>query len=375
VAGRLLGVFAHPDDEVFCMGGCLAKYSRAGASAMVLSLTRGEAGQIRDVGVATRRTLGAVREAELAAACAELGVAATRCLDHRDGTLASIEPELLVKDVIDVIREFRPDVVVTFGSDGAYGHPDHVAASAAATTAVLRLASEDDPTAPARLYHSHFPRSRVLLGERLAQWLVRLAERFHGPADFGHALTLFAEESSTLRYASDHIDVQWYPDGLCIVEQGEPASSLYLILSGEVDVMQERVDGSVVRLRTMTSGQFFGELGLAGDRKRTATVVARGSATCLVLAPGEPSAFGGRGEGAVLAGFGAAAQEGASDATTVVDVREFVERKAAAIAAHRSQFPIPVDLVPHDVLVDLYGTEHFVRLYPPPPVESELFPP
>ena len=56
---RLLGVFAHPDDEVFCVGGTFARCVEAGASASVVSLTRGEAGQIGDAAAATRRTLGA----------------------------------------------------------------------------------------------------------------------------------------------------------------------------------------------------------------------------------------------------------------------------------------------------------------------------
>ena len=71
---RLLGVFAHPDDEVFCVGGTMARAAEAGAEVMIVSASRGEQGQIRDPAAATRRTLGAVREGELRAAAAELGV-------------------------------------------------------------------------------------------------------------------------------------------------------------------------------------------------------------------------------------------------------------------------------------------------------------
>ena len=73
-ARRLLGVFAHPDDEVFCAGGTMARAAEAGAEVTIVSATRGERGQIRDPAAATRRTLGAVREGELRAAAAELGV-------------------------------------------------------------------------------------------------------------------------------------------------------------------------------------------------------------------------------------------------------------------------------------------------------------
>src|SRR5229473_2456487 len=78
---RILGVFAHPDDESFCAGGTFASFVAGGAEVMVVSATRGEAGQIRSAGIlsggqitATRRTLGRVREEDLYLACQRLGV-------------------------------------------------------------------------------------------------------------------------------------------------------------------------------------------------------------------------------------------------------------------------------------------------------------
>ena len=64
-APRLLGLFAHPDDEVFCAGGTIARCAEAGAVTAIVSLTQGEAGQIRDAATATRRVLGTVRVKEL----------------------------------------------------------------------------------------------------------------------------------------------------------------------------------------------------------------------------------------------------------------------------------------------------------------------
>src|SRR4051812_11703839 len=84
---RVLGVFAHPDDESFCAGGTFAKYAAAGPEIMVVSATRGVAGQIRAARAATRRTLGLVRERELRMACAQLGVQHVVCLNYGDGTL------------------------------------------------------------------------------------------------------------------------------------------------------------------------------------------------------------------------------------------------------------------------------------------------
>ena len=93
---RILGVFAHPDDESFCAGGTFAKYAQAGAEIMVVSATRGDAGQIRDGRAATRRTLGQVREHELELACKQLGIQHAVCLDYGDGKLKDTRMRLPV---------------------------------------------------------------------------------------------------------------------------------------------------------------------------------------------------------------------------------------------------------------------------------------
>src|SRR5215208_3092936 len=108
---RLLGLYAHPDDETFCTGGMFARYAARGAEIMVVSATRGEAGQIRDAGIATRRTIGKVRDQELRLACTRLGVQSVGCLDYRDGGLATADNEILVGELTRAIREFRPTAV------------------------------------------------------------------------------------------------------------------------------------------------------------------------------------------------------------------------------------------------------------------------
>jgi len=305
---RILGVFAHPDDESFCAGGTFARYINAGAEAMVVSATRGQAGQIRSAKVATRRTLGQVREQELRLACQRLGVQHVVCLDHGDGMLKEVDQEVLIGQVVEIIRSFRPDIVITFGPDGGYGHPDHIAISTATTAACRRsgdttqfpehLAAGLALHRPARLYHSHFPAKRQLLLERLVQWLVTTEKRFHGTLDFVHALLLLSEESTLLRYSSDYCDVSWYPSGFFIIEQGEPAGNLYLILSGTVEVTREDPDGTQHVVDHMGPGSFFGEEGLASRKPRNAHVIAVDSVTCLVFSPNTPTAFLGRGEDA-----------------------------------------------------------------------------
>src|ERR1041384_5510597 len=102
---------------------------------MVVSAAKGDAGQIRDAKIATRRTLGKVREQELFTSCQHLGAQYVQCLDYGDGTLKDLDINILVEHVVKIIRQFRPDVVITFGPDGAYGHPDHIVISEATTMA------------------------------------------------------------------------------------------------------------------------------------------------------------------------------------------------------------------------------------------------
>ncbi len=214
---RILGVFAHPDDESFCAGGTLARYVASGAEVMVVSATRGEAGQIRSAGVATRRTLGQVREQELYLACQRLGVQHTVCLDYGDGMLQEVDQDILIGGIVEIIRSFRPDVVITFGPDGGYGHPDHIAISAATTAACVRsgeghhfpeqLAAGLAPHRPTQLFYSHFPHKRQLLLEQLAHWLVQTRTRFQGTSEFAYALLLLCEEATLLHYSCDHCTI------------------------------------------------------------------------------------------------------------------------------------------------------------------------
>jgi LmbE family N-acetylglucosaminyl deacetylase len=342
---------------------------------MVVSATRGEAGQIRSAGTATRQTLGLVREQELQSACQRLGIQHARCLDYADGTLKDVDQEVLIEDVVELLRSFRPDVVITFGSDGGYGHPDHIAISAATTAACLRsgdshqfpeqIAAGLAPHRPEQLYHSHFPHRPQLLLDQLVKWLVQAEKRFQGNLDFAYALLLLCEEARLLHYSRDYVAVSWYPTGFSIVEQGEAADSLYLILSGTVDVIREAADGTRQALALLGPGSFFGEEGLAYQRPRNAHVVAAESVTCLVLSPEAPTAFLGRGEDAHLTSATKDAEQDEMQViadTTCIDVGPFLQHKIEAIMAHRSQFPIQPHMLPHTILRELMGQEYFVRV-------------
>ena len=359
-ARRLLGVFAHPDDEVFCAGGTMARAAEAGAEVMIVSATRGEQGQIRDPAAATRRTLGAVREGELRAAAAELGVQHVQVLDYPDGTLPH-HRSALGAALADIMRQFDPDTVITFGADGGYGHPDHVAISGLTTETFRALAH--DRGRGQRLYHAVFPPRSTSMAEELARWITDSGQRATDRAAL-QAITLFAGESATMRLARDDVRVEWFPPGACVIEKGEPANALYLILNGTADRLLEQPGGQVTRQRRMRTGDFFGEIGLAAG-KRPAHVVARDSLTCLVLSRTPVRPYAGRGAGAG-AGAGADADGPAGppaaagpSGACAVDVTSHLHRKLGALARHRTQYPIVPSMLPHSLLQKMLGTEFF----------------
>lgn len=382
---RLLGLYAHPDDETFCTGGTFARYAERGAEIEVISATRGQAGAIRDAGVATRRTIGEVRDRELQRACDHLGVQRAHCLNYQDGGLAMSDLTPLTAELTAAIREFRPTAVFTFGPDGGYGHPDHIAISEAATSAwesandetrfPEQIAAGLRPHAPDSLYYAYFPRQRRRLLDRMARWLVNQEQRFRGDVGFVTALLHIAEEARDLGTISDHIETRWFPAGTFVIEQGEKATTLFLILSGEAEAVREHDDGSTETLGTLGPGEFFGELGVAFSRPRNAHVIARSDVTCLQFAPAEPSRFLGRGAGAHLTGPHpdlVLDDESTAAATIRIDVGDVIDKKIAAIAAYRSQYAFRLDLIPEALLCDIFGVEYFVRARPARQFSTEI---
>src|SRR5262245_22580218 len=139
---RLMAVLAHPDDESLGFGGLLARYAAEGVETSVITATRGERGWFGDPRENPgMEALGRIREGELRAACRALGVGRLELLDYVDGDLDQADPQEAIGKIADYLREIRPDVVVTFGQDGAYGHPDHIAICQFATAAIVRAAN------------------------------------------------------------------------------------------------------------------------------------------------------------------------------------------------------------------------------------------
>lgn len=138
-----MAVFAHPDDEAFGTGGTLAKYAAEGCDVYLVTATRGEAGQIAEPELATPANLPYIREEELRCACQIYGIQPPRFLDYQDGQLAIVNQGQAVGRLARIIRELRPQVLITFGPDGIYGHYDHIAVHRWATIAV-ELAADPD---------------------------------------------------------------------------------------------------------------------------------------------------------------------------------------------------------------------------------------
>jgi len=123
-------VLAHPDDETLGMGGTLAHYAREGIETYLVTATRGERGRFYDhAEKPDPQVIGKTREAELRKAASVLGIREVAFLDYLDAELDQVDPTEAQTRIADHFRRVRPDVVATFGPDGGYGHPDHVAIS------------------------------------------------------------------------------------------------------------------------------------------------------------------------------------------------------------------------------------------------------
>ncbi|MGD1995796.1 MAG: PIG-L deacetylase family protein [Anaerolineae bacterium] len=139
----LMTVVAHPDDEAFGTGGTLTKYAAEGCDVYLVTATRGEAGRIAEPELATTANLPLVREQELRCACQVYGIHPPHFLDYVDGQLPVVHQGQAVGKIVRLIRELRPEVVITFGPDGIYGHYDHIAVHHWATIAVGLAADSD----------------------------------------------------------------------------------------------------------------------------------------------------------------------------------------------------------------------------------------
>jgi LmbE family N-acetylglucosaminyl deacetylase len=168
-AKRVLGVFAHPDDEQLVTGLLVRAKQRDGAFTALLAATRGEAGRQSPV-VARQSELGEIRKAELLKNGFALGVDTQEVWEYPDGDVPSVPIEELTSRIEAAITRYEPDLVVTFWPEsGATGHPDHRRVGLAAQTAVERLVQQG--AGPRWLVYALTPREALarMGGERGAE--------------------------------------------------------------------------------------------------------------------------------------------------------------------------------------------------------------
>ncbi|MDQ1745941.1 MAG: N-acetyl-D-myo-inositol-2-amino-2-deoxy-alpha-D-glucopyranoside deacetylase [Frankiaceae bacterium] len=231
---RLLLVHAHPDDEVIGSGATMAKYAAEGAQVTLVTCTLGEEGEVlvpelERLASDKEDGLGQHRIGELAAAMKALGVADHRFLGGagrwRDsgmmGTPANDRPDCFwqadmdeaVGALVAVVREVRPQVVVTYNENGGYGHPDHIQAHRVAVAAYdaaadpARYPDAGPPWQPSKLYYLALPKSFLRQGfEMMRQMGEELPFGVSSPDDLP-----FGDEDDTVTTqvdARDYLDAK-----------------------------------------------------------------------------------------------------------------------------------------------------------------------
>ena len=130
--GRIVTIWAHPDDESYLAGGLMAMARSTGQAVTCIVATPGDHADTED----DRARIGSARTGELAGALRILGVDDMVVLGIRDGECQRFDHDLAIAIIADVIRDRQPDTIVTFGADGFTGHPDHRAVSRWVTGAV-----------------------------------------------------------------------------------------------------------------------------------------------------------------------------------------------------------------------------------------------
>ena len=209
MTGVLATILAHPDDETFGTGGTLIRYASEGVAVHSLCLTEGEQGWAGGEGapLIPREHVGAARALELAEAGRRMGLRSVTCFKYPDGGLAGVNPDYVVRDIVRWLRRVRPDVVITWGPDGGYGHPDHIAAGERALRAIeLAGIARHEPELGD---HVHVKRVyRFVASAELIDNLERLVPEF---AEYMKTLTVKPQRWTRDRLGAS-IDVQPFID-------------------------------------------------------------------------------------------------------------------------------------------------------------------
>jgi LmbE family N-acetylglucosaminyl deacetylase len=216
---RILSVLAHPDDESFGMGGTLAKYASEGARVQLICATRGEAGEVDQDCLDGYESIADLRIDELNCAVKALGIEQVHLLPYRDSGMTGSQDnnhtqalmnaplEEVAKQVAVIIREFKPQVVLTFDPAGGYRHPDHIAIHQATTLGVKfagdpMVEMDYPPYQPARLYYHTIPRHFIRFNVQLLRFLGKDPSKYGRNQDID--LTQIAEDDFPVHVIVDY---------------------------------------------------------------------------------------------------------------------------------------------------------------------------
>lgn len=156
---KVIFIFAHPDDESFSSGGTIAKLTKNRVSVKLITATKGEEGLTGNPPVCKKEDLGKVREKELKNAAKILGISKIFFLGYRDGSLKNVSISELSSRILSVLKEEKPDIVVTFNKEGGSLHPDHIRVNEGATLAFQKYLEPIKKRSS--LYYVTMPRSFI----------------------------------------------------------------------------------------------------------------------------------------------------------------------------------------------------------------------
>jgi mycothiol conjugate amidase Mca len=192
----IMAVHAHPDDEVVFTGGTLVVYGKRGVRTVLVTATNGEEGEIHDPDLdpeEARSRLGDIRREELRKAVEVLGINDLEMLGYRDsgmeGTETNQRPdnfhnadrEEATARLVALVRKYRPEILITYDENGAYGHPDHIACNVITRAAYDKSGDPTyrpelgEPWQPLKLYYTHWAeenwkQTREMYVERGLKW-------------------------------------------------------------------------------------------------------------------------------------------------------------------------------------------------------------
>ena len=261
---KILAVLAHPDDETFGMGGTLALYAKRGVQVDLVCATRGEVGEVDEKYLVDIKSTACLRTQELKQAAAILGLHEVIFLNYRDsgmpGSPDNAHPNALAGQPIGevagriahIIRQVRPEVVITFDPIGGYRHPDHIAVHQATVLGFKMAAGEEafndpDDLAPFQAQYLYFhTNNRKFI--RMAVFFLKLFGK--DPHHFGRNKDIDIAELAAVDFPT-HVRID-YREVAAIREQ---AVACHASQGGET--MGKGMQGLISRLTNSSKDSFM----------------------------------------------------------------------------------------------------------------------